>query len=654
MSSLTKKAGSLFLSLIVLAGIVSFKIFLSGPLEEVSLKVFDVFQRLHPRVYNGEAPVAMADIDDASLEKIGQWPWPRTQVAGLVKKLKDAGAAAITFDIVFAEPDRTSPANFTAQWPQLPDMAKTALQSLPDPDKTFAETLTGAPVVTGFILSPENNGKTPQLKSGFAYSGDDPKDFLPSFRGAVVTLPDIEKNAAGNGSFNFLAEKDGIIRRVPMVFRLGEKIYPSLSLESLRVAQGASNFQVKSSGGSGESGFGEKTGIVQVKTGDLIIPTDAQGRAWLYDSGFRKERFIPVWKIMADDFDAKTVEGKIIYIGSSASGLKDLRSTPLNPAAAGTEIHVQLTEQALEQNFLSRPDWAEGAETLYLTATGLVLVLLLPLAGALWCAAFALFFMAGAFGFSWHAFTNWRLLFDPIVPSIACLAIYLAASLLNFLRTENEKRHIRGAFSRYLAPEVVKQLEDKPGQLKLGGEMKDMTVLFADIRGFTTMSENYSAEELTHFMNRFLTPMTDIILKHGGTIDKYMCDCIMAFWNAPLDDPKHALHACEAAVAMQEHLQTWNKDSKQRIELGIGINTGKCCVGNMGSDQRFDYSILGDEVNLASRLQGVSGQYDAPILIGENTFNALEGKFQAKEIGSIQVKGKTKAVKAFSLRCVRP
>lgn len=636
--------------LLTLALILAARIFFHAPFEEISLKVFDRFQKIKPRVYQ-DAPVKFLDIDDESLSKLGQWPWPRTLVAKLIDRLNEAGTSAIVFDIVFAERDRTSPGEVLKIWQDEADLKpiEFSLRKLSDHDQVLAESVAKAPVVTGFILTNEDNGKIPVAKAGFAFSGDDPKGFLPVFKGAVANLPEIEKASSGSGSFNFLAETDGIIRRVPALFRQKETLFPSLFLEGVRVAQQSSSYIIKSSGSSGETGFGEKTGIVEIKDGQFVIPTDSQGKLWLYDTGHKKERYIPAWKILEKDFDASAVEGKIVFIGSSASGLRDLRATPLNPVASGTEIHVQLAEQIVTGDFLHRPDWAEGAETLYMIVLSLALIFLLPRLGALPCAIVAAVVASLAFIFSWHAFSSWRWLFDPVVPSLACLIIYLIASLMNFLRTEKDKQHIRGAFSRYLSPEVVKRLSEKPHELKLGGEMKEMTVLFADVRGFTSLSENYSAHELTNFMNRFLTPMTDIILKHGGTIDKYIGDCIMAFWNAPLDDKDHAKHACEAALSMIEYLSVLNKTLPAPISLGIGINTGKCCVGNMGSDQRFDYSVLGDDVNLASRLQGVSSQFETSILIGENTFRQVEGKFQMRKIDSISVKGKSKPVQAYAL-----
>lgn len=655
MTGLQKKLFSAAPFLVLLLTL-ALRFLLAEYLEDFSLKVFDRFQRWQPRVYE-DAGVAFVDIDDATLAKLGQWPWPRTLVAQMVERLGNAGAAAITFDIVFAEADRTSPGNILKLWPESAETAELApkLAALPDHDAALAEIIAKYPVVTGFILINQGGERNPAQKAGFAYSGDNPAHFLPSFKGAVTSLEKLEKNAKGNGSFNFLAETDGVIRRVPVVFRAGETLYPSLFAEALRVAQGAAAYMIKSSGSSSEMNFGERTGMVNIKIGEFVVPTDAYGKIWLYDTGTKKERSLPAWKIFEQDFDEETVRGKILFIGSSASGLKDLRATPLNPVSAGTEIHVQLSEQIITGNFLNRPDWAPGAETIYLVALGFILILLLPRLGALWCAVFASAAIAAACAFSWHAFTKMRLLFDPVVPSLACLLIYLAVSLLNYLRTESDKKQIRGAFSRYLSPELVKQLANHPDQLKLGGEMREMTVLFADIRGFTTLSEKYSAHELTHFMNRFLTPMTDIILKHKGTIDKYIGDCIMAFWNAPLDDPKHAENACAAALEMLEHLEKWNAEMAREsgnfspVKIGIGINTGTCCVGNMGSDQRFDYSVLGDDVNIASRLQSLSPMYGSFLIAGEAAVEKAGADVAAVEVDCLRVKGKTRPVKIYSV-----
>ena len=653
-----KRYRSSWVPLLILIGVIALRVTFSDVVDEFSFKVFDQFQRLKPREYVG-SPVIIADLDDETLARYGQWPWPRTQVASLIDKLAEKNAAAIALDIVFAEPDRTSPNNILKLWKDSTEsqVLEASLANLPNHDTVFATAISKAPVITGFILSNQNNGQKPLGKAGFAYAGDSPLPFLAPFRGAVRNLPTFERAAKGNGSFNFIADRDAVIRRVPIVFRLGEDLYPSLVTEALRVAQGASTYVVKSSGSSGELNFGEGTGIVNVKVGSFVIPTDSRGRMWLYDSGSVEERSIPIWKILEDKIPSDALDSKVVFVGSSAGGLKDLRATPVNPIVAGTEVHAQLLEQMLLQKFLNRPDWALGAEMVYLLALGLFLILLLPLFGAALCATLGLVAIAAVFGLSWHAFVKYGLLFDPVLPSVTCLVIYMTVSFLNYLREEKNRRQIRGAFGRYLAPALVEQLANHPEKLQLGGEAKNMTILFADIRGFTTLSEKLDATELTSFINYFLTPMTDIVLKNKGTIDKYMGDCIMAFWNAPFDVADHEHHACTAALEMQEKLITWNQEMAkkfggrfQNVKLGIGINTGQCCVGNLGSDQRFDYSVLGDTVNLASRLQELSKKYDANIIIGEETYKVIQKSFEADQLDRIQVRGKTDHSQIYALR----
>lgn len=655
-----KKLSYLLIPFLVLAAVVSLRTVFSERMEEVSLHFFDRYQTLKPRVYK-ETPVRFVDIDDESLAKAGQWPWPRTQVAELVSRLSEKGASVIAMDILFAEHDRTSPANILSVWnSELPELK--ALQGkaaeLPDHDKVLAEAFSKIPVVTGFTLTSSKKEGAPVLKTGFAHSGENPAGYLPQFTGFIPNLPEFEKNAAGNGSFNFIAENDGVLRRVPLIFRYQNQLVPSLTAEALRAAQGASSIVIKTSGASGEGNFGDKTGITSIKIGNYAVPTDNQGRIWLYDTGKIPVRYLPAWKVLDGSADAGMIEGNIIFIGSSAAGLKDLRTTPLNPVAAGTEIHAQLAEQILLQEFLNRPDWAAGAEMLFLLILGLALILFLPRLGAALCAVLSAAAIASAFGFSWYAYTDLHWLLDPLTPSLAVLIIYLTVSLMNYLRTENEKNQIRGAFGQYVSPALLERISEHPEQLKLGGELRPMTVLFSDIRNFTSISEQYNAEELTHFMNRYLTPMTDIVLKSGGTIDKYIGDSIMAFWNAPLSDPAHAQNACNAAVQMLSYLKTWNKEMAEEAKkknqpfapvlIGVGINTGTCCVGNIGSSQRFDYSVLGDDVNLASRLESQSKYYGVPVVIGQNTAEKAQGS-ALLELDLIRVKGKQIPSKIFAV-----
>lgn len=646
-----RKVLSYLIPALILFGVLALQYSFPAQIESFRAKVFDVFQMIKPRVYQ-DTPVRIIDIDDESLEKIGQWPWPRTILAKLVSRLASGGATVIAFDGVFPEPDRTSPQNMLPIWAEgaTSELLRAQLEMIPDHDKVFAEAISQAPVVLAFGLTKESHEKIPALKTGFLEHGagkDRAVDHVwPVFKGAVVNLPVLEKAARGNGCFNMGLEWDQIVRRVPALFRMNETLYPALVLETLRIFQGASAYKITMAGATGETSFGEKSGIVGIKAGLLEVPTDAMGRIWLYDTGYKKERFIPAWKILSSDSPLKQLKEKVLFVGTSAFALKDLRATPLNPRASGVEIHAQIVEQMFLGDFLERPDWAAGLEFTYLTLLGILLILILPKAGAIRCAVIAFLAIASAFGVCWYAFIRWHFLIDPVFPSLAVFGIYLASSFLNFLGTERERGQIRGAFGRYLSPALVERLAKNPGQLKLGGEMRPMTFLFMDIRNFTGIAEKFTPEELTQFMNSFLTPMTDIILQHGGTIDKYMGDCIMAFWNAPFEDEDHALHACQAALTMQKYLRA--TPGFETVRVGIGINTGNACVGNMGSEQRFDYTALGDEVNLASRIEGLSKHYGVTAIMGQNTVAAAPG-FASLEIDLIRVKGKTKPVQIFVL-----
>ena len=637
---------------------------------QLQLTVFDSFNRIKPRPYHGDSGVRIVDIDDETLERHGQWPWPRTQVAELVLRLSEMGAATTVFDIVFAEPDRTSPRTVVELWPEIPEFGdlRARVREMPDHDSVLAEIIGRVGnVVTGFVLTSGRAPRVPVSRGNFAMAGDDAGQFVQVHEGAVANLSEIAAAAAGNGNFNMVPEGDGLIRRVPLIVGFpdhttGESsLYPAISIEALRVVQGAGTMFIKSSGASGETAFGEKTGISSIKVGQIVVPTDANGRLWVRYAGHQPDRYIPAWKILDGSAEPSLVQDHIVLVGSSAAGLLDLRATPIDPVLPGVEVHAEIIEQILEQDFAGRPDWAVGAEINYMLAIGLSLVLLLPRFGVLACAFAGSFVVAGAVGFSWYAYDVQRLLFDPVYPSVAVLGVYLSSSLINFMRTEAEKRQVRGAFSQYLSPALVEQLAQNPDQLQLGGETKEMTFLFCDVRGFTAISETYkeNPQGLTLLINRFLTPLTDVILAREGTIDKYMGDCIMAFWNAPLDVSNHADHACESALSMFDELELLNKQRSDEAEvegreflplnIGIGVNTGECVVGNMGSKQRFDYSVLGDAVNLASRLEGQSRTYGVRTVVGPETAAQADGRFATLELDLIAVKGKEEAVRIFAL-----
>jgi adenylate cyclase len=627
-----------------------------------SLVAFDVHQRMAQREAPEDAPVLIVDIDEASLKQIGQWPWPRTMMAQLVGKLHKAGATVVAFDVLFSEPDRTSPQmlmSLLTDRGTSEEEAKRLLASMQDPDEQFAKAIAGAPVVVGFSLVATTGKGNPVIKAGFSWVGEpgaNPLRFVRSFPDAVSALPQFEKSAAGNGFVNQISDWDNVVRRVPLLLRLGDKAVPSLAAEALRVGLGASGYIGRYSGAQAAKSFGVNTGLNAIKIGPLEVPTDAKGQVAVHYARQRPRgldpRYISASKILAGDFDPARIADRIVLVGSSAAGLNDLKATPITPDMPGVEIHAQLIEQILQQDFLFRPDWGPGAEIVFAVLIGILLIIAIPRIGALPSAGVAGVAMIIAVAVSWFAFRNGQVLIDPVYPIAVLVSVYLCGTLLNYRLTETRQREIREAFSRYMSPHYVAQLAKNPEKLKLGGEIKLITIMFCDIRGFTTLSEGLSAAELGQLINEFLTPMTDIIMAHKGTIDKYIGDCIMAFWNAPLDDPDHAKNAVAAAQDMRKKLvelnAAWTEEGRRALHVGIGINTGECSVGNFGSHQRFNYSLLGDPVNLSSRLEGLTKLYGVDLIIGEETATRLDDPGLI-ELDLVAVKGKKNAVRIFTL-----
>ncbi|MDA7600635.1 adenylate/guanylate cyclase domain-containing protein [Gammaproteobacteria bacterium] len=606
---------------------------------------FDTLQRLLPREIYAEDPVVIIDIDDRSLAEIGQWPWSRNQLAKLTNQAY--AAAALGFDIVFAEPDRTNPQNFISSYP-LNESLKKELSALPSNDELFAQAITDhGTVVLGQALNNKNNIKPSKTKFGLVTQGDDPKQFITNYSGIQNNIKELESSAAGVGSMS-IGNNDAIVRQLPTFERVDDQLVPSLALEMTRVAVGASTFQIKSSNASSEEAYGAQTGINNIKLGPLSIPTTPEGNAWVYFAPSRDISTVSAADVISGVISPDFFEGKVALVGTSAAGLLDLRSTPTEKNVPGVTIIAQFIQQIFANEFLQRPDWLFGAEFI----AGLLLAVLITLGiqvlGPIGGLSIFLVGSGGIMGSSYYFFKSKLFLVDPISPLIISLSVYVAVTFFNFLFTELERSRVRGAFAQYLSPEMVNRLAESSESLVLGGERKEMTFLFSDIRGFTKISEQYKddPEALTQLINELLTVLSNAILEHGGTIDKYMGDCIMAFWNAPTDQADHRQLAIQAAHSMNEALDEFNLNTEGsldfKLEIGIGINSGNCIVGNMGSDKRFDYTVLGDAVNLASRLESQSSNYGLHMIVGENTY-MNDSDFTMIEIDKIAVKGKSTA-----------
>ncbi len=629
-------------------------------LDRLGLLLFDSYERAAPRVYE-DAPVRVIDIDDESIRRLGQWPWPRSDIARLTDRLGQAGASVIAFDVVFSEPDRTSPARIADQLARGGAEAATvaALRRLPDHDTQLAQSFAATPVVLGYFLVNDHAGPQVASKAGFAIGGSPPGDAVPAFRRSIESLPELNASAAGSGSVSLAADSDGILRSVPLIARQGNQLLPSLSLEALRVAQGAGSIMVRTSDASGET-RGAPGQIVAIKVGQFEIPTTAAGELWLHYTRPVPARTIPAWKILDGTLSPAELEtavaGRIVFVGAGAIGLRDLISTPLRDHELGVIAHAQAAEQVILGHFLHRPDWAPGLEMALILGLGLGLAVLLPRLGA----ARGAFVGLGAIGLvgagSWLAFIQRGYLLDPTYPVLALLLVYSAQTVLVFYREERRRAYIHSAFDRFLSPEMVRRIAADPDRLELGGEEREMTVLFCDVRNFSGISEHLAPKQVIDFLITLLTPLCDVLLARKATIDKFIGDAIVAFWNAPLDDPDQHRNSARAALEMVRKLGALNAGEGRDpdlawpgpVRIGIGLNCGLCCVGNMGSAQRLSYSLIGDTVNLSSRIEGLTKFYGVSIAIGKALHDNLS-EFAALEMDLVRVVGRDAPERVFVL-----
>ncbi len=629
--------------LALLIGLAVLRIADPAPVEEIRVRTFDTFQRIDPRVKTAR-PVTIVDIDEASLAKLGQFPWPRTRIADLITALTKLGAVVIAFDIVFSEPDRLNPDVAADTFRDLDEETRSRLRALPSNDQILADAMRRSRVVLGESGLPQVQSEFDKSLplTGLAMLGEEPQPFMLEWPGLLRNVPLLEAAAAGRGLFTIWPERDGIVRRVPVMMLAQGATMPSLSFEMLRVATGTDTIFIKS----------DQAGIKSIGVKGFQIPTDRNGQLWVHFAHHDPKILVSALDVIEGKVAPEKIKGQLVLIGTSAVGLNDNKTTPVDPSMPGVEIHAQVIESALTRAVLTQPNYGIAVELCAAILFGILVIAFAPLFGPVTLVAVGALFATLLIGTSWYFYTQHRLLIDFTYPLLSTTSIYLTLIFTSFVREQRQRKQIRTAFAQYMSPTLVEQLAQSPEKLVLGGEEREMTIMFSDVRGFTAISESYKNDPqgLTALMNRFLTPLTNAILERKGYIDKYMGDAIMAFWNAPLDDREHQVNACEAAVDMLERIDVLNKQREfeakegghvyMPLNVGVGLNTGTCVVGNMGSDLRFDYSVLGDSVNLASRLEGQSKEYGFPIIVGSRTALAAREKFAILELDFIMVKGK--------------
>jgi len=634
-------------------------------LHELRLKSFDFFLQHTPAPLS-DPRVIIVDIDSESLEKLGQWPWPRKRIAELLKKITSVGPAVVGLDMVFAEPDSSSPHLLGAldDIKNAPAAVREYLQGLPNYDRSLAQVLkeSPAPVVLGYIFTDsvkdeakgeakdEAKGEAQQQrkiprKGNSLFYGHDPLPFLFSFNGVDTSLEMFERTAQGIGFLNIIPDQDSIIRNIPLVINYKNEVYPSLVLSMLQVASGTEGIALET----------DQNGVRAVRTGGDRMPTNMHGELIINFSGpARTLPYVSAHEILSGQLDADLFQNAYVLIGTSAPGLFDLRAVPTDRVFPGVELHGHALNTILSKNFLHRPEWAKGFEQLYICCISLLLILVLSRMEATKGALLVLLLSLGMVAFSCWCMRCHYFLIDMVYPLATTWILFTVLTFYNFITGEKKIRRLRSVFSHYLSPDVVKELLKKQDDLVLDGEERELSILFSDIRRFTSMAEKMSPDDLCAFLNEYLTPMTEAVMERRGTVDKFIGDAIMAFWNAPLDTPNHVFNTCECALTMLNELEVLNNSWRQRglpeVRIGVGIHCGVARVGNMGSQQRFDYTIMGDAVNLASRLEGLTRLYGTDILVSDAVYTILkESDFFFRRIDTVRAVGKTTPVILYQL-----
>lgn len=635
------------------AGCLALYVFQPAILRTVDYKIYDSLLIRSDRGTPSPVP-AVVDIDEASLREVGQWPWPRYQLAQLIATLYEGGAASVGLDMLLSEPDRSSPNRLRDRL--LHDFGlELPLESVPeqlrDNDALLAEVLKASPTVTGFFLQSS-------LPDGVKARAEDdplppacgavnvspagcpsPRERLFSYSSAILPLP--EFRASSSGFINVIPDRDGIIRSVPLVAELDGRLYANLSLRTLMAALGAKNLILRSS----------PDGLEEIRMGRYRIPVTPNGMMRVPFRGGRG--MYPVFSagdVLAGRVPAEQIEGRVFFIGASAAGLMDLRSTPFTGVFPGVETHTAVVDAILSQRFIKTPPWTPAAQVLGIMVCGFIAAMAcafcpptayVPVGGAL---------VGGTVMGSWLLFQK-GLFLSPLYVLLSVGGQMFLVLSMRFWRSEKQKRQLRRAFGHYVSPEIVKRIDER-GEELLSGEQRELTIFFADIRGFTSLSEKLSPGQVVAMLNRYFTPMTACVRENGGTLDKFIGDAIMAFWNAPLDVPDHPRRAVLAVLEMQKHLAALNAELEPEFGItlknGSGLHTGLAYVGNMGSDELMDYTCIGDNVNLASRIEGLTGQYGVAILVSGETAAHCSG-IAMHRLDVIRVKGRTAPVEIFTV-----
>ena len=669
---------------------------ISGFIDRLDNLVYDQRYNLFiPSRGEGDHKIVIVDFDQRSLDAEGQWPWSRFKIGDLVEKLADAGVLVIGFDVTFPEPER----NLAIELQQrlgadsqdlINELSR--VQDALDGDSYFAEKMQYTDVALGMSFRANEALRYGVLPDQITDIDDGDIGFstLLVMQGYEANIATLQNAAAGGGFFDTIPDLDGIIRSTPLVLNFRNQLYPSLALEMARLYYFEENFTIQTEADA----FGNFRSVTGINMGQITIPTTVDGRVLIPFVG-RSELgesgtfpYISATDVLRDQLTEEQhllLQNSLVLVGTTATGIYDLRSTPLEAVYPGVEVHANVLDALLSASpmvtiddggsatgsagegmfsglsyiqdnpFPSRPDWENAAVAVAIFMIGLLLSIIYPLLGPALLGLSSLAFMLGLVALNFKLWIDYKLDISLIILLFLILLITVVNMTYGFLKEGMNRRAIKMMFDQYVPPAHIDAMLDDPDNYNFDGESKELSVLFSDIRGFTTISETLSATDLKTFLNDFFTPITGIIFDNHGTIDKYVGDMVMAFWGAPLDDADHRQHALNAALLMLEKTEQLKAQFVARglpeVSIGVGINSGFMNVGDMGSTYRRAYTVLGDAVNLASRLESITKFYGVKLLIGEETYDHVEG-FLCRLIDKVQVKGKEQPIRIYEPLCL--
>ena len=625
---------------IILALLIGIRLWDPLPVQIVRNSVFDLYQRLAPR-QSEKFPVTVVDIDEKSLQELGQWPWPRSILSNLLNKLATAQPLVIGFDIVFPESDRLSPSNLMKILPEqsVPAAARKLMQI--DNDDLFSQTIAKQPIVLGTLINTAVSIQYPiNYSKATIVWGQHSGELLPQMTGRAGNIPTLESAAKGVGVLTLLPEPDGVVRRVPTLFKVGESYWPSFGVELIRVALSADQINVNV----------DKAGIDSLEVGGITIPANATGLTRVHFNAHQDKRFISATDLLHDRVAAASFSGHIVLVGASAGGLHDIKMTPMAQQMSGVEIWAQWIESSLFGQLLQRPNYIFISELIFVFMIGQLLIFLTYKARAgISLLVFSVITLV-CIWFSWWLYSHKLQLFDISFPILTAGLLFALLMYMKFHKEELQRRQIREAFSHYLSPTIVDQISRNPQTLKLGGEVRVITSFFTDMEGFTLLSESFEAEALVDLINQYLDGICQIIIKHEGTIDKIIGDAVHAIFGAPHKLPNHADNAVACALAIDKFSQQFRQQQlKQGFSLGVtrvGVNSGEAVVGNFGGQVRFDYTAYGDTINTASRIEAANQYLGTRICVTQSSVELCENH-TFRPVAQITVKGKQDQIKVY-------